>query len=82
MEDFVPEILTRKMCASVTARIYDVPGILAPLILKLKYDLRKIIEVNPGWDNPINSNLRRLWIENFRFIEEMREGLTYISDKL
>ena len=73
MEDFVPEILTRKMCASVTARIYDVPGILAPLILKLKYDLRKIIEVNPGWDTPINSNLRSLWIENFRFIEEMRD---------
>ena len=33
MEDFVPKELTRRMCTSVTARIYDVPGLLAPLSL-------------------------------------------------
>ena len=35
IEDFVPPDLTRRMATSVVARIFDVPGYLAPLSLKL-----------------------------------------------
>ena len=73
--DFVPTTLSRRMCTSVTARIYDVTGILAPLTLKLKFDLRKILRVDPDWDKPVGEDLRRRWIENFEFIEEMRDIL-------
>ena len=75
LEQFVPEVLTRRMCTSVAARIYDVPGLLAPLTLKLKFDLRKLILVDPSWDASIPDNLRQLWIQNFKFIEEMRDIL-------
>ena len=81
MGDFVPEVLTRQMCSSVAARIYDVPGLLAPLSLKLKFDLRKLIQENPDWDAPCSLSLRQLWIENFLFIEEMRDIL-YVRCKV
>ena len=73
MDDFVPTQLTRRMATSVSARIYDVPGLLAPLLLKLKFDLRKLILVDPGWDASMSVELRRLWVDNFKFIEEMRD---------
>ena len=79
--DFVPEILTRRMCSSVSARIYDVPGLLAPLTLKLKYDLRKLIHSDPGWNTPCSAELRQLWIQNFHFIEELRDVL-YVRCKI
>ena len=81
IEQFVPEVLTRRMCTSVAARIYDVPGLLAPLSLKLKFDLRKLILADPSWDTPISDSLRRLWIMNFKFIEEVRDIL-YVRAKV
>merc|ERR1711893_127003 len=45
IEEFTPKGLTRTNCTSVTARIYDTQGMLAPLTLKLKYDLRRLIAV-------------------------------------
>ena len=41
--------------------------------LKLKHDLRKLIEADPNWDTQLSPNLRELWISNFKFIEEMRD---------
>ena len=81
MGDFVPKLLTRRMCSSVSARIYDVPGLLAPLLLKLKFDLRKLIQEDPGWDVPCSEALRQLWVENFQFIENMRDIL-YVRCKV
>ena len=57
----------------MVARIFDPPGFLAPLCLKLKHDLRKLIEADPSWDGSIRADLRSLWISNFKFIEEMRD---------
>ena len=81
IEDFVPRSLTRRMCASVSARIYDIPGLTAPLQLRLKFDLRKILEFNSDWDMPMPTELRQIWIENFLFIEEMRDVL-YVRCKI
>ena len=81
LDEFVPANLSRRMCSSVAARIYDVPGLLAPLTLKLKFDLRKIILVDPSWDTALSSELRRVWLEDFRFIEEMRDVM-YVRCKV
>ena len=81
MSEFVPESLTRRMCTSVVARIYDIPGLLAPLSLKLKFDLRKLIHADPGWDTVMSAELRQLWISNFKFIEDVRDIL-YVRCKV
>ena len=75
MEEFTPQKLTRRMCTSVAARLYDIPQKLAPLHLRLKYDLRKLIKVDPSWDNPISTELRARWVENFQMIEDLRDVL-------
>ena len=77
----MPETLTRRMCTSVVARIFDPPGFLAPLALKLKHDLRKLLEVDSSWDSAISPELRSLWITNFKFIEEMRD-ICYVRCKI
>ena len=43
IEEFTPKRLTRRMCTSVAARIYDIPGKLAPLALRLKNDLTALL---------------------------------------
>ena len=75
LEDFVPTNLTRRMCTSVPARLYDITQKLAPLHLRLKHDLRKLIKINPSWDAQISAELRQRWIENFQLIEDVRDIL-------
>ena len=41
IDDFTPKNLSRRMCTSVTARIYDIPGKLAPLALSRHENSRK-----------------------------------------
>ena len=71
LEDFVPQELSRRQCTSVVARIYDLTGKLAPVTLKFKDSLRKLIIENPSWDEPISPRPRLLWIENFRMFISM-----------
>ena len=54
IEEFTPQKITRTNCTSVTARIYDIQGLLVPVTQKLKWDLRKLISEAPSWTNPIS----------------------------
>ena len=47
VDQFTPENITRTNCTSVVARIYDTQGLLAPLTLKFKNDLRNLIKFSP-----------------------------------
>ena len=73
MESFVPETLSLRNCTSVTARFFDPVGKNAPLQMKLKYDIRKILKIDASWDKPIPGYLRETWIQNFKIIEEVRD---------
>ena len=75
IDEYTPINLSRRMCTSVAARIFDVPGKLSPLALRLKHDLRKLIKADPDWDHPISVSLRERWIQNFKIIEELRDVL-------
>ena len=48
---------------------------LAPLTLKAKHDLRKLIAEEPSWKKPISDEQRSIWIANFKMIEEVRDIL-------
>ena len=76
LEEFTPKNLSRRMCTSVIARIYDLLGRLAPLTLRFKHDLRRLIEENPDWDAVLSPAKRLRWIENFQMIEDIR-GIMY-----
>merc|ERR1712105_70053 len=75
-DEYTAEKITRTNCTSVTARIYDIQGLLAPLTLKLKNDLRTLISFEPSWRTaPIPDHQRATWINNFKMIEEVRDIL-------
>ena len=73
IDEFTPPEITRTNCTSVTARIYDTEGLLTPITLKLKNDLRKLITYEPSWTKPIPDHQRAIWINNFKTIEEVRD---------
>ena len=73
VEEFTPKKITRTNCTSVTARIFDITGLLAPLLLKLKSDLRKLIKFEPSWTASIPDHQRAIWVKNFQTIEEVRD---------
>ena len=75
IDTFTPEQITRTNCTSVVARIYDIQGLLAPVTLKLKNDLRMLIKVEPRWKEPIPDSHRSIWIQNFKTIENLRDIL-------
>ena len=75
VEQFTPKDITRTNCTSVTARIYDTQGLLAPLTLKLKNDLRTLISYEPSWTKTIPDHQRAIWVNNFKTIEEVRDIL-------
>ena len=71
VDHFTPKGITRTNCMSVVARIYDTQGLLAPLTLKFKNDLRNLIKVQPSWTESIPLNHREIWVNNFKTIEDL-----------
>ena len=67
------ENLSRRDCQSITARIFDPLGKQTPLTAKLKFDLRRVVRLDPDWDRPIAPELRLAWIDNFKLIELARQ---------
>ena len=76
MEKFVPEVLTRRMIASKLASIYDIIGKFVPVLIGLKLDLRQVVQLTSSWDEPVHSDLRNKWLQNFWKLEQLR-GLNF-----
>ena len=76
MEEFVPQKITKRQVTSKQASIFDVLGKLAPIMTKLKVDLRSTFQRTEGWDTAIDPDLRAKWVQNFTLIEKCR-GLKY-----
>ena len=77
VNQLTPKDITRTNCMSVVVRIYDTQGLLAPLTLKFKNDLRNLIKVQPSWTESIPLNHREIWVNNFKTIKDLRD-LMYV----
>ena len=75
IEQYTPQHITRTNCTSVTARIFDITGLLAPVTLKMKYHLRKLISHEPSWTKPIPDHQRATWVNLFKTVEDIRDIL-------
>ena len=75
--EFTPQVITRRQCTGVVAKVWNVLGKLATITLKMKYDLRRLIIDNPEWDSPLSAENRLKWVKNFKMIEDdLLRGLT------
>ena len=69
---FVPEKLTLRQVVSKTASIFDIRGLLAPIIGGLRLDIRKTAKLISGWDSEMPADWRQKWVKNFWALEQLR----------
>ena len=69
----IPEMLTRRQCASKVAEIYDITGLTTPLTASMKIDLHQLVSRKLDWDDAIPQNLLHIWRSNFEIIEGMSQ---------
>ena len=72
LEKFVPKKLTLRQVVSKVATIFDIRGLLAPIIGSLRLDTRKTCKMVLGWDDPMPDLMREKWIQNFWCLEQLR----------
>ena len=72
----VPKKLTRRICTSKSAEIFDMTGLLTPITATFKLDLHDLVQRKLSWDDEIPSNLRNIWIYHFDLMEEIKT-ITY-----
>ena len=69
----IPEKLTRKICHSKVAEVFDMCGLLTPITAPWKVDLRQFVQRQLKWEGAIPDNLRPLWESNFAMIGQLNE---------
>ena len=72
LQQKIPDMLTRRNCASKVAEAFDLTGKVGPLISLMKLDLHNLVRLNIGWDDVGPDNLRNIWLDNFKSIQEMK----------
>jgi hypothetical protein len=65
LKENLPSTLTKRICLEQTAKVYDPLGLLGPHTLMAKILLRKVWQLQLGWDDPIPPDLRKQWVDHF-----------------
>ena len=68
----VPEILTKTNCVSRSSEVFDIQGLVAPILGGIKIDVSELHKHVPKWDDPIPSQFKEIWVKNFEVIDELR----------
>ena len=72
LENFVPKKLSLRQVVSKTASIFDIRGLLAPIIGSLRLDSRITCRLVSAWDDPMPDYMRSKWIKSFWTLEQLR----------
>ena len=67
----IPVKLTLRDCVSRTSEIFDPLGRIAPIVAGFKLDISLLHKKCVGWDDPIPSDLKKIWVQNFGTINEL-----------
>ena len=67
----IPEKLTKRICSSKYGEVFDVSGLVAPIMGGFKIDIRQLITDGLGWDNKISNLNREEWVVNFQLMGDM-----------
>ena len=70
-EGVLPEMLTRRDCASKVGEVFDPLGRVTPITSGMKLDLHQLTLRNLDWDDVIPDSLREVWSSNFEMIQEI-----------
>ena len=67
----VPNPLTRRHTTGKVAELWDLCGLLAPLVAKFKLDLHTLVEMQLDWDDAIPEELLTDWSDNFEMMKQI-----------
>ena len=67
----VPAKLTKRLCAGLVAKCFDITGIITPITAGLKIDLHEFPKRGVQWDDVIPDDLRGVWKSNFLMMQEI-----------
>ena len=67
----IPEKLTRRHCVSKVAELFDITGMLTPLIATMKMDLHELVRRKMDWDDVLPNELRQIWMSHFEMMQEV-----------
>ena len=71
----IPDKLTLRICSGKTAEIYDLIGLIAPILAGFKIDLHELVLSSYTWDDPLSAADREVWLANFALMETLGEGM-------
>ena len=70
---FVPKDLTRRQCVAKVAELYDITGLITPIVATMKLDLHDLVKRQMDWDDVLPDNIRPLWINHFELMSEIKK---------
>ena len=71
----VPDALTKRICLGKVSEIFDLWGLVAPIIAGFKIDLHELVISLYKWDDPLSVADREKWITNFDIMGTLRDGV-------
>ena len=69
----VPDKLTKTICFSKSAELFDVCGLAAPIMGGMKLDIRDLVNAKCDWNDRIPDSCREEWLKNFVLLEKIGE---------
>ena len=69
-------ILSRRMLLSITNSCYDPLGLVSPITVQLKIELRKLYskELGLSWDEDVPENIKKTWVKLIKMLRNV-EGM-------
>ena len=61
-------VITKRVCLRVVSSQYSPLGILTPLLVILKVQMKEMYKLGLGWDTPLEGELRGTWVKLFTML--------------
>lgn len=67
----IPNVITKRIVLSVSSKVFDVLGILSPVIVRAKLILQDLWREKLKWDDPISENLRKKFLSYYNDLKKL-----------
>ena len=68
-------VLTRRILLGIVNSCYDVYGLVSPITIQLKIELRNLYskQLKLGWDDPVPSEVKKKWIQILQTVKSVEQ---------
>ena len=62
----IPDDFTRRDCVGKVGEVFDLRGLVAPIVSGWKVDLSNLTKLKLDWDDKIPNEFKAIWLQNFQ----------------